>query len=80
MMQRDSVLSGSLQQRSLPSMTSATITGNGRLDTLSLGVVGMDNRQAVIIDVGAVLTKFVLISYIIYREIFQVCIVSFVFS
>ncbi|CAG9535307.1 unnamed protein product [Cercopithifilaria johnstoni] len=56
-MQRDSTLSGSSQQRSLSLATPATVTGNGRLNPLSLGVVGMDNRQAVIIDVGAVLTK-----------------------
>uniref|UniRef100_A0A0R3RY27 Peptidase S41 n=1 Tax=Elaeophora elaphi TaxID=1147741 RepID=A0A0R3RY27_9BILA len=56
-MQRDSILSGSSHQRSLSSVTPATITGHGRLDPLSLGVVGMDNRQAVVIDVGAVLTK-----------------------
>ncbi|MCP9257881.1 hypothetical protein DINM_001264 [Dirofilaria immitis] len=50
-MQRESML----QHRSLSSVTMTT--GNGRLDSLSLGVVGMDNRQAVIIDIGAVLTK-----------------------
>ncbi|VDK72655.1 unnamed protein product [Litomosoides sigmodontis] len=56
MMQRDS-MSGSSQQR-LPSfMTPATMAGSGRLDPLSLGVVGMDNRQAVVIDIGTVLTK-----------------------
>ncbi|VDK73571.1 unnamed protein product [Litomosoides sigmodontis] len=55
-MQRDS-MSGSSQQR-LPSfMTPATMAGSGRLDPLSLGVVGMDNRQAVVIDIGTVLTK-----------------------
>ncbi|KAL3993687.1 Actin family protein [Acanthocheilonema viteae] len=57
MMQRDSILPGSSQQRSVSLVTPATITGNTRLDPLSLGVVGMDNRQAVIIDVGTILTK-----------------------
>ncbi|EFO22014.2 actin [Loa loa] len=57
MMQGDRKLSGSSQKRSLSSVIPATITGNARLDPLALGVVGMDNRQAVIIDIGAVLTK-----------------------
>ncbi|OZC07511.1 hypothetical protein X798_05505 [Onchocerca flexuosa] len=52
-MQRES----KLQHRSLSSVTPTVITGNSRLDPLALGVVGMDNRQAVIIDIGAVLTK-----------------------
>lgn len=71
MMQHDSILSGLSQQR-LPSLvTPATMTGSGRLDPLSLGVVGMDNRQAVVIDVGTVLTKFVPFSRIFYYEIFE---------
>ncbi|VDK67832.1 unnamed protein product [Onchocerca ochengi] len=52
-MQRESIL----QHRSLSSVTPTVITGDSRLDPLALGVVGMDNRQAVIIDIGAVLTK-----------------------
>ncbi|VIO92888.1 Actin family protein [Brugia malayi] len=51
------MLSGLSKQRSLSSVTPAMLIGNSRLDSLSLGMVGMDNREAVIIDIGAVLTK-----------------------
>ncbi|VDM07934.1 unnamed protein product [Wuchereria bancrofti] len=51
------MLSGLSKQRSLSSVTSAMLIGNSRLDPLSLGMVGMDNREAVIIDIGAILTK-----------------------
>lgn len=58
-MQRDNVLSSSSKQPPVTPVTPSTITRNGRLDPLTLGVVGMDNRPAVVIDVGVVLTKFV---------------------
>ncbi|VDN87794.1 unnamed protein product [Brugia pahangi] len=51
------MLSGLSKQRSLSSVTPAMLIGNSRLDPLSLGMMGMDNREAVIIDIGAVLTK-----------------------
>uniref|UniRef100_A0A1I8F0H7 Actin n=1 Tax=Wuchereria bancrofti TaxID=6293 RepID=A0A1I8F0H7_WUCBA len=54
------MLSGLSKQRSLSSVTSAMLIGNSRLDPLSLGMVGMDNREAVIIDIGAILTKYLL--------------------
>uniref|UniRef100_A0A915PVD3 Actin-related protein 10 n=1 Tax=Setaria digitata TaxID=48799 RepID=A0A915PVD3_9BILA len=56
-MQRDSALSGLPQQRSLSSVIPSAVTRTSRLDPLSLSVVSMDNRQAVIIDIGAILTK-----------------------
>lgn len=37
----------------------SSILNSARFDTFSLGVTGIDNRQAVIIEIGTILTKFI---------------------
>ncbi|VDN37543.1 unnamed protein product [Gongylonema pulchrum] len=57
------------QRRTLPSKSSSSSTAS-RLDPLSLGVVASDNRQAVVIEIGNALTKFVH-ALLYFRRVFS---------